>query len=269
MIVRLGMEGAAMDVELLQFRFSPYNEKVRWALDVKRVAHHRRSLLPGPHVIATRKRTGQSATPVIRIGERWLSGSAAILRALDEKYPAPRLVPAEPALRARAEAIEQQFDEHFMPRMRRAALKTLLADPLAFARVFGDGRTVFAQRGYAAVLRFAADFIARSNGLDREGAIEDGERAIGEALNFVVTESATTGYLVGTGFSSADIAAAASLAVIVDPPDSPMTKPRPMTPTGEAMRMHWCDHPGAEWVRRIYREHRGAQRDFNGRSPYG
>jgi hypothetical protein len=26
-------------IELLQFRHSPYNEKVRWALDLKRVPH--------------------------------------------------------------------------------------------------------------------------------------------------------------------------------------------------------------------------------------
>ena len=37
-------------IELLQFRHSPYNEKVRWALDLKRVPHRRHSLLPGPHV---------------------------------------------------------------------------------------------------------------------------------------------------------------------------------------------------------------------------
>jgi hypothetical protein len=36
-------------MELIQFRYSPYNEKVRWALDFKRVPHVRRSLLPGPH----------------------------------------------------------------------------------------------------------------------------------------------------------------------------------------------------------------------------
>ena len=33
-------------VTLLQFPYSPYNEKARWALDYKRVAHRRRSFLP-------------------------------------------------------------------------------------------------------------------------------------------------------------------------------------------------------------------------------
>jgi len=41
---------------LLQFRYSPYNEKARWALDFKRVPHERRSLLPGPHMGEVRRR---------------------------------------------------------------------------------------------------------------------------------------------------------------------------------------------------------------------
>ena len=52
-------------LELLQFRYSPYNEKVRWALDVKRVAHRRRSLLPGPHIVQVRRHTGRTSTPCL------------------------------------------------------------------------------------------------------------------------------------------------------------------------------------------------------------
>jgi glutathione S-transferase len=52
-------------IELLQFRHSPYNEKVRWALDLKRVPHTRRSLLPGPHVATVRRLTGRTHTPVL------------------------------------------------------------------------------------------------------------------------------------------------------------------------------------------------------------
>ena len=48
-------------VELLQFRFSPYNEKARWALDYKKVPHKRTSLAPGPHVPNIRALTGQTA----------------------------------------------------------------------------------------------------------------------------------------------------------------------------------------------------------------
>ncbi len=55
------MEGT---LTLLQFPYSPYNEKARWALDYKRVAHRRRSFLPGPHKLKIRRLTGQSGLPV-------------------------------------------------------------------------------------------------------------------------------------------------------------------------------------------------------------
>ena len=48
-------------IELLQVRHSPYNEKVRWALDAKRVPHRRRSLLPGPHMGGVTTLTGTGA----------------------------------------------------------------------------------------------------------------------------------------------------------------------------------------------------------------
>ena len=35
---------------LWQLQISHYVEKVRWALDYKRVPHVRRTLLPGPHL---------------------------------------------------------------------------------------------------------------------------------------------------------------------------------------------------------------------------
>lgn len=50
-------------IELLQFRHSPYNEKVRWALDLKRVPHRRRSLLPGPHMAKVKKLTSRRPPP--------------------------------------------------------------------------------------------------------------------------------------------------------------------------------------------------------------
>ena len=47
--------------ELLQFPYSHFNEKARWALDHKRVPHQRRNLLPGPHAVQLKRLTGQSS----------------------------------------------------------------------------------------------------------------------------------------------------------------------------------------------------------------
>ena len=53
---------------LWQLELSHYNEKVRWALDYKRIPHIRRSLLPGLHIIEARRLTGDmSTTPVLTL----------------------------------------------------------------------------------------------------------------------------------------------------------------------------------------------------------
>jgi glutathione S-transferase len=41
--------------ELLQFPYSNFNEKARWAFDWKGVPHRRTNLLPGPHMARVRR----------------------------------------------------------------------------------------------------------------------------------------------------------------------------------------------------------------------
>jgi glutathione S-transferase len=86
-----------MMIELLQFRHSPYNEKVRWALDLKRVPHRRRSLLPGPHLATVRKLSGHTHTPLILADGQALDGSARILQRLEARWPQPALFSADTA----------------------------------------------------------------------------------------------------------------------------------------------------------------------------
>jgi glutathione S-transferase len=111
-------------IELLQFPYSHYNEKARWALDLKHVPHARRNLLPGPHMLPIKRLTGQTTVPVLRIGERVVPGSARIIDELEQRYPEPPLYPADPALRKWALEIQACFDEEIGPRVRRCAPST-------------------------------------------------------------------------------------------------------------------------------------------------
>ena len=256
------------DVALLQFRYSPYNEKVRWTLDLKRVPHTRRSLLPGPHAPRVLRRTRQTATPALALDGRWIAGSAAIVAALDERFPDPPLRAASERERTEARAIEERFDEGFVPRMRRAALAALMTDPAYLCGVFGEGRGPLTLRLYRAAFPVTRILIAKGNGIDGSPAIEDGRRACGEALDFVAERSARTGYLVGDRFSTADLAAAAGLAMVFPPPGSPMEPSGRRPAAARALCDAWSAHPGIAWVRRLYTEHRPPIRDFDGRSPY-
>jgi glutathione S-transferase len=254
-------------IELLQFRHSPYNEKVRWALDLKRVPHARRSLLPGPHVPIVKRLTGQTATPVLVSDDgQAIDGSARIVEWLEQRFPAPALMPGDDAARAEVARIQKRFDDDLTPRMRRAVLDALLRQPTYFAHVFGDGRPAWKRAAYSLAVPLAAPLVRKGNGISGPQSVADGIAAANEALSFVAERSRATGYLVGASFGLADLVAASSLAMIVRPADSPMSCPQPVGSEFERLIAPFRDHPGAAWVRTIYAKHRLARADFDGPS---
>jgi glutathione S-transferase len=211
--------------------------------------------------------TGRTETPVLLHDGVALDGSARILEWLDAQHPTPALLPESPAQRAEALRIQRWFDEDITPRVRRVVLDTLLLEPAMFARVFADGRSVWARAGYACIVPLAAPLVRKGNGIHGAESVQDGHRAAAEAIDFVAQRSAETGYLCGSGFSLADLTAASTLAVLVRPEASPMAAPQPVGPAFQALIDRYAKHPGADWVRRIYAQHRGAQCDFDGASP--
>jgi glutathione S-transferase len=100
------------DLPLLwHFPISHYNEKVRWALDLKQVPH-RRKVLSGDYVFRVRWATGRRSTlPVLHLDGRAIVDSTDILAAIEARWPAPALYPADPELRSRALALEDWLDE--------------------------------------------------------------------------------------------------------------------------------------------------------------
>lgn len=255
-------------IELLQFRHSPYNEKVRWALDLKGVSHRRRSLLPGPHMRTVKALTGGTGTPVLRHDGGVIDGSARILEWLDTLDAQPRLEPADAAERDEALRIQRWFDDDLTPRIRRVVLDTLLQRPAYFARVFADGRPRWVQLAYAALVPLAAPLIRKGNGIAGPASVADGHVAAQQAFDFVAERGRQGGgYLVGNALSVADITAASTLAVLVRPAGSPMAAPQPVPPVFAALMQRYATHAGADWVRRIYAQHRVSTRDFDGASP--
>ena len=127
---------------LWQFRFSHFNEKARWALDWKGIAHVRRSLLPGFHVPRVLWMTGQRSLPVLVLDRETIHDSTRIIERLERLRPEPALYPADAGARRRALALEDFFDEELGPHVRRALFYELLpeTDFAAGAFTVGCGR---------------------------------------------------------------------------------------------------------------------------------
>ena len=126
---------------LWQLELSHYNEKVRWALDYKRVPHIRRSLLPGPHIGTAEHLTGDtSTTPVLTLEGCSIGDSTRVIAAIEERWPQPALYPEDQARRCRALDLEDFFDEELGPHIRRAMYHELLPHPELLLPLFSHGQ---------------------------------------------------------------------------------------------------------------------------------
>ncbi|HTN85598.1 MAG TPA: glutathione S-transferase N-terminal domain-containing protein [Sorangium sp.] len=123
--------------ELLGLEFSPWTEKARWALDVRRVPYTFRHYLPligEPALRAKLRRlTGRVSVPVLTTDEgRVLDGSTDIARWADGRGAGPTLFPAEHEAEI-ARLID--LSERALSAGRARALSRMLADDEALAEM--------------------------------------------------------------------------------------------------------------------------------------
>lgn len=241
---------------LHQFQFSHYNEKARWALDFKGVAHTRHSLLPGPHMLPMMRLSGQKSVPVLCIDGEVIAGSDRIIDALEDRSPQPALYPADETLRREALATAKWFDDEVGAEIRRAFFFELLPGNKYAAELFLIGRGNLTKTIYRTLYPGIRAVMIKDMKIDASGAARGAARTK-EAFNLVAEKSAATGYLAGDRFTVADLTAASLLSPAVFPPEFPYPVPEPRSPQLTGWLSKWSDHPGAAWVRQMYRKHRG------------
>lgn len=242
---------------LWQLQISHYNEKVRWALDYKRIPHTRRSLMPGVHQVVLKRKAGTVLSPVLELDGTTVADSTAILQAIEERWPQPPLMPENALQRRRALRLEDYFDEELGPHIRRAVYQELLPYPDVVVPLFTDGASPTTRRllrtGFP-VLRIG---MRRFMNIYEEPARLSREKCI-EALDTLERELGDKDYLVGDSFSVADLTAASLFYPIALPPEFPYTSPKwEDLPEGAREFLgELRDRPGARWVGEMYRRHR-------------
>lgn len=235
---------------LYEFPISHYCEKVRWALDAKRLAYERRAIVPGLHRRTVKKLVGRSGpVPVLVDGDERMGDSTAIVLYLERAYPAPPLVPQEETARARVLSLEEWFDEHAGPHVRRWMYGQLLAQPGFASRAIARSYPFYVK----ALVRLAS---RRLEGLLRKqyaitpDNIEASRRAIFEVLDRI--EAETQGnenrMLAGDALSVADITAASLLAPLVAPAGSPWDAGVSLVPNIAELREEVRARPAGLWV---------------------
>ncbi|HEX5375114.1 MAG TPA: glutathione S-transferase family protein [Solirubrobacterales bacterium] len=239
---------------------SHYSEKVRWALDHKRVPHHRRAaIVPGAHMAAAAWLTRDPSNftfPVLQLDGEAIADSTAIIAALEERFPEPALYPADPDEHRRALELEDLFDEELGPHIRLLAFHELGNDRERFEAIVR--RTVPGPLGRSAVTStaYARAFTGLRFGTRDEGAAELAREKIVAALDRLEAELGPGEYLAGDSFTVADLTAAALFYPLVLPEEGPLPTDEPPPEGLERFRAPLKERRGFEWVEETYRRHR-------------
>jgi len=236
---------------LWQYNFSNFNEKARWALDFKQISHVRRSLLPGgPRAMAFSLR---GTLPVLDLEGERIVDSTRIISELERRFPQPALYPDDPRERTAALELEDFFDEQAGHELRRAGFYQWQASPRFLSGLLTTGRGP-ATRAFMQVLLPGALIYARRRYRIYPAEAEQARVKLWAALDRIIAELKPSGYLVGERFSVADLAAAALLFPLAMPPELQYSYPE--LPDWGPLRPH-AEHPAVEWIRDMYRRHRG------------
>lgn len=225
------------------------------ALQLKGVSYRRVELLPVAHRLPQRARFGSPSVPGLEFADgARVSGSRAIVRALEQRVPSPPLLPSAPAARARVELAEEWGDQVLQPLTRRVIWAALRRIPAAI-----ESYTTGAELPVPdALARLSAPLVARL-AQAANGARDASVRAdlIGLPTQLARVDGwIADGTLGGAALSAADLQVASSLRLLLTIEDlRPLLEARP---AGALARRVFPHHPGsvsagalpAGWVRR-------------------
>jgi glutathione S-transferase len=250
---------------LYHIEISHYNEKARWALDYKGIPHVRKAPPPLLHMAWALWLTRSPTFPALKLDGVWVSDSTRIIETLEREYPEPPLYPQDEDDRRRALELEEHFDEQLGPYIRRWLFhEELVALPWGD---FVEGALGSAPRAVKTTMRVTAPVGRRILSL-RYGINDEAARVARDntaaALDRIEAELQPSGYLVGDRFSVADLTAAALVFQLVRPPEAPYLLPPPLPPAVERLRAEASGRRAFEWVKEMYRRHRGRSAEIRG-----
>ena len=249
---------AAVETPVLwHLEISHYNEKARWALDYKGVAHVRRAVTPGLQELTARRLRAGRTVPVLEMNGRAIGDSTKIIEEIEQRWPEPPLYPADPKERRRALDLEDYFDEQCGGDARRVLFNDNLADRETFLAMFygADRRRI---RLLEPLTPLFFQIVKRRFRIRPENVAESREK-VRAAFDRIEADVGPSGYLVGELFTVADLTAASILGLIVVPPEFPYIKVHPDERTAQFRRFRDSlkDRPGFKWVEDMYARHRG------------
>lgn len=238
---------------LYLFHVSPFAEKARWALDVKRVPYRAVTLLPGPHRLTVRRYSRSPLVPLLVHDGAVVQGSSAIIDHVERIWPEPPLTPQE----GDAAQLERSLDREVGEEGRRVFYSYLLDRPDVTRPLFSAGGPSWGPLFYRVSFRVVAAYIRWAYQVDR-ASVARARQTVAGAVDRLADRLRGRAYLFGDRLSRLDITAGAVLAPLFGPPEHACRwdAVRAAVPGWREWTATFETSPVAGWVRRLYREHR-------------
>jgi glutathione S-transferase len=204
-------------LRLLTFAISHFSEKARWTLDRAGLDYAERHLLPGPHMLVTRRLGRRTSVPILQHDGRAIQGSGAILDYVQHELGAARLAP-DPALAAECARLEALADTAFGLGVQQILYAMLLDEPKLVIDLWTQ-RGPFYGRGFYALAYPAIASAVRRMYRINPATVAHARDRFRSAMD--ETDRALKGkpYLLGDRLTRADITVGALLAPVCRPPE--------------------------------------------------
>ncbi|WP_343596276.1 glutathione S-transferase [Acinetobacter sp.] len=248
---------------LYQFPLSHYCEKARWLLDYKELDYIAQNLTPGLHQAFARLKTGQNHLPILKDETHWVATSTAIAVHLDQHYPEHLLLGSTLSTREKILEVDLLCNE-----LGQHVWQWLLTDLLQQDEAI---ETVLGENGYLRKFsRYSKPVIKtimakgfHLNDENRKGVSKKIQQ-IAQTLNQQFLSS--TGCMVNSRFSLADIAVCSMLAPLLNIEGTPWELESSIHIHAEtlALKNFLLDLPLGQYVVQTYVTHRNARVDWRG-----
>lgn len=195
---------------LYQFEISPFCDKVRRILNVKRVPYKIEEVPPSKTLTVVRTRNPAGKLPFIVEDDQVVADSTDIAHYLDHRYPRPRLIPTDPRERALCHVLEDWADEslYFVELWLRFGVRENAPE---WSRRASHSEPPLIRRATEAALPTFMRNVLKAQGLGRkspEAVLDDFDRHLG-AIDAWLGDGE---WLVGERLTIADIATYSQLA---------------------------------------------------------
>jgi len=226
-------------IRLLDMYASPWCERVRWTFKFKGVPLEKQTYQPGPaDEEKVKKLTGQAQVPVLLVNGTAIPDSGNILAWLESHKSEPSLIPNSEKERAQVMMWEELMDGVLGPQARMLIIGHFL-------------------RANDSELQKAGQYFAQKCQYSPY-AEEHAKVKVERLLNILKYALDGRRYMVGDGFTLADVTAASMLLLVNPPPDELFLFPAAMRPMYTVpITQHAAFAPVFAWRDEIYRKHRG------------